>query len=259
MIFGCVFAGNVAQTGGGLLNWSDGRTEILRCTLYGNRADTGSAICTRLSAPNELSAGCSIVAFNVGGECAVSGTDSNTVELWCSNVYGNLGGDYVCAVEGQLENMNGNLSEDPLFCDTANGDYSIREISVCAPANNSCGQAGVLIGALGVGCSSTDVDDPAGDDALPDRHTLSQNYPNPFNPQTNIEFYLSRASDVTIEIYNVMGQKVRGLVSERLSAGQKLVTWDGKDKNGAAVSSGVYFYRITAEDFEETRKMVLLK
>lgn len=94
---------------------------------------------------------------------------------------------------------------------------------------------------------------------LPGDFALSQNYPNPFNPETRIEFSLPRASYVILEIYNVLGERVRVLVSERLSAGHKAVTWDGKDDNGSTVSSGIYLYRITADEFAEAKKMVLLK
>jgi hypothetical protein len=95
--------------------------------------------------------------------------------------------------------------------------------------------------------------------ALPTGFNLSQNYPNPFNPETRIEFSLPHTGQVTIEIYNILGQKVKTLVNERLSAGKKTVTWDGTDDSGALVSSGVYLYRIKPGDFVEAKKMVLLR
>ncbi len=94
---------------------------------------------------------------------------------------------------------------------------------------------------------------------LPSRYSLGQNYPNPFNPETYIDFALPRASHVTFTVYNMLGQQVRTLVDERLSAGPKTVTWDGTDDHGRTVSSGIYFYRLQAVDFQETRKMVLMK
>ncbi|MCK4511011.1 T9SS type A sorting domain-containing protein [bacterium] len=86
------------------------------------------------------------------------------------------------------------------------------------------------------------------------RATLSQNYPNPFNPLTEISFALPYASQVRLEIFNVMGQKPTTLVEGRLSRGHHNYTWDG---SGAA--SGVYFYRLEASGFSETKKMLLLK
>jgi len=94
---------------------------------------------------------------------------------------------------------------------------------------------------------------------LPAHFVLSQNYPNPFNPETRIEFDLPRGSFVTFDVYNIVGRRIRNLANERLSAGRKVVTWDGRDDKGQLVSSGIYFYRIVADDFTATKKMILLK
>jgi flagellar hook assembly protein FlgD len=64
---------------------------------------------------------------------------------------------------------------------------------------------------------------------------------------------------VRIEIFNILGQRVRTLVDEHLRPGHKLVDWDGKDDSGEEVSSGIYFYRIATEEFSEAKKMLLLK
>jgi len=98
-----------------------------------------------------------------------------------------------------------------------------------------------------------------GGDSRPTSFTLSQNYPNPFNPRTQIRFDLPVRTHVNLVVYNVLGQRVNTLVDEVLSRGQYVVDWDGADQGGSAVSSGIYFYRIEAETFTETRKMVLLK
>jgi hypothetical protein len=94
---------------------------------------------------------------------------------------------------------------------------------------------------------------------LPKEFDLSQNYPNPFNPTTVIEYALPKASQVKIQIYNILGQKVRNLVDEQQEAGYKTIYWDGKDDHGKEISSGVYFYRIVARDFVKCKKMTLLK
>lgn len=89
---------------------------------------------------------------------------------------------------------------------------------------------------------------------LPIEYFLGQNYPNPFNPITVISFALPEASDVKLEIYNIMGQKVATVADRRFEAGNYSVEWDG-----SRVASGVYFYKLTAGEFVETKKMVLLK
>ncbi len=104
----------------------------------------------------------------------------------------------------------------------------------------------------------TDVEDDSRN-LLPQEYSLSQNYPNPFNPETTIEYNIPTRSHVTIEVYNILGQKTRTLVDELKSAGDFQITWDGNDSNGTKVSTGIYFYRIKANDFVKSRKMLLLK
>jgi len=93
----------------------------------------------------------------------------------------------------------------------------------------------------------------------PDGFQLSQNYPNPFNPQTSIGFNLPSAGHVTLKVYNILGQEVAVLVDGELTAGPHQAVWDGTDESGQAVTSGVYFYRITTESASQTRKMLLMK
>jgi hypothetical protein len=99
----------------------------------------------------------------------------------------------------------------------------------------------------------------SGPAALPEVYTLEQNYPNPFNPSTVIYYNLPAATDVNLVVYNTLGQKVKTLVSTAQTAGQHSVEWDGTDENGNAVSSGVYFYKLTSPDYSATRKMMLIK
>ena len=87
-----------------------------------------------------------------------------------------------------------------------------------------------------------------------------KNYPNPFNPKTTINFSVTQTSSfVTLDIYNIKGQKVKHLVSDQLPTGQHSVVWDGRDDNGKSVSSGIYFYKLKTNNFEKTRKMILMK
>lgn len=94
---------------------------------------------------------------------------------------------------------------------------------------------------------------------LPKEFSLEQNFPNPFNPATSISFSLPEPGFVQLEVYNVLGQNVRALVEREMEAGKHIIDWDGKDDNGRAVASGVYFYRIQYNDLNACRKMVLLK
>ena len=94
---------------------------------------------------------------------------------------------------------------------------------------------------------------------LPREYALSQNYPNPFNPLTSIQYALPEAGQVELVVYNIMGHQVRRLVSGRKEAGYHKVLWNGRDDSGREVPSGIYFLRVQAGEFIQTKRMVLLK
>jgi len=94
---------------------------------------------------------------------------------------------------------------------------------------------------------------------LPDEFALNQNYPNPFNPTTTIKFQLPEQSDVSITVYNMAGQQVTSLVNTSMDAGYHQVTWNGTNDAGVQMSSGMYIYRIRADEFTESRKMILMR
>jgi hypothetical protein len=89
---------------------------------------------------------------------------------------------------------------------------------------------------------------------MPSNFTLEQNYPNPFNPNTNIQFELPQSGFVTLEIFNITGEKVGVLISEELSSGRYNYEW-----NGSNLPSGIYFYKLQVDSFIESKKMILLK
>ena len=96
-------------------------------------------------------------------------------------------------------------------------------------------------------------------ESTPPHFSLSQNYPNPFNPQTSIRYALPQDAQVKLVIYNILGEKVKILVDEHQSAGYQVIWWEGKDERGDKVASGVYFYRLEADNFSEVKKMLLVK
>lgn len=110
-----------------------------------------------------------------------------------------------------------------------------------------------------------EVKDPFSDvrqqssELLPIEYALEQNHPNPFNPSTVIEFALPKASMTNLSIFNILGQRIATLVDKELPAGFYQVTWDGTSDNGSVVATGIYFYRIEAEKFQSTKKLMLLK
>ena len=97
------------------------------------------------------------------------------------------------------------------------------------------------------------------EEIIPLTFDLAQNYPNPFNPTTTISYRLAQQGEITIHIYNILGQRVRILVDAIQPAGAYRVQWKGVDDRGLAVSSGVYIYRMKAAEFVKVKKMLFLK
>ncbi len=94
---------------------------------------------------------------------------------------------------------------------------------------------------------------------LPNGTGLSQNYPNPFNPSTLIGFTLPSRSDVTVEVFDLLGRSVVELFSGQLGVGDHTLEWNGRNQAGSPVASGVYFYRLTTDAGSLSRKMLLVK
>ncbi len=122
--------------------------------------------------------------------------------------------------------------------------------------SNDLNQGTLVVALSGVG------DVPVGireNDQIPHEFAMGQNYPNPFNPTTVIQFELPVDGPATLEIYDLLGSRVRTLATGPHEAGYYRVAWDGKNGSGRPVTSGVYLYRLTAAEFVATRKMILIK
>jgi hypothetical protein len=103
----------------------------------------------------------------------------------------------------------------------------------------------------------TDVDNPQ--NLIPAQFSLEQNFPNPFNPSTSIRFTLDSPGYARLDVFNLLGQRVRTLADRVCPAGSHEVTWDGTADDGRPVASGVYFYRLQSGSDHLTRKMTLVK
>ncbi len=110
-----------------------------------------------------------------------------------------------------------------------------------------------------VNLKATAVQDQRMDETLPETFILYQNYPNPFNPDTEIAFALPEPSEVKIVIFNTAGQFIRTLTSRHYSPGTHQVIWNGRDKEGVSLASGLYFYVLRADDRIYKKKMLLIK
>lgn len=130
---------------------------------------------------------------------------------------------------------------------------TLRALEAGRPQLNLCD--GTLVNSA-FESAGADLDNSA---VLPVDYLLGEAYPNPFNPTTSIQFQIPEDGMVKLSVFNMLGQKVRTLVSEPLQAGHHLVTWDSTNDAGIQVASGVYVYQIDVNDFTKAHKMVLLK
>jgi hypothetical protein len=94
---------------------------------------------------------------------------------------------------------------------------------------------------------------------IPTEFALNQNYPNPFNPQTNFSIDLPEAQDVSLVVYNILGQNVMTVAEGMYEAGSYTFTWNGKNSHGDDVPSGIYFYSLRTAEFSKTNKMMLIR
>lgn len=247
----CLFAGNTATRGGAAGCWYGATPMFTGCTMVQNTAsDQGGALyCTGGSVATVER---TLIAFNTGGG-AVACVNEGSASLVCSDVYGNVGGDWTGCLAGQ-EDLDGNFSLDPIFCPPSpDPTWELSADSPCLPDNSPCGQ---LVGALGQGCGAAGV--PVASSA-PLLQVLG-NHPNPFNPSTIIAFHLQQPATVDLRIYDLSGRLVRELAEgEHVAAGRHERSWDGLDAHGRVLAAGTYLYRVSAGGQEAGGAMLLLK
>ncbi len=148
------------------------------------------------------------------------------------------------------------ITAGPNFTISSTGDVILSaETTIAIIPQFFVVQGGKLQVVSGVPPVSVETEDPL----IPDEFIVHQNFPNPFNPETEIRFALTKDSHVAINVYNTLGQQIGTLIDTEYAAGFHSVRWDGKDRNGSPVSSGVYLYQIQAGEFSQVRKMSLIR
>jgi len=162
---------------------------------------------------------------------------------------------------------DGNIDADPQFVDSGSEPCQLSSSSPCRnagdpdttdlglPGYDLAGNPRISENHIDMGCYEYQGPSSIADnEQIPKVFFLKQNYPNPFNPITTIEYGLPKASDVKIEIFNILGQRVFSYKKEKKEAGYHKILI-----NGSNFSSGVYFYRFVADDYVKVKKMILLK
>ena len=273
--------GNSADFGGGIYCRLGANPSLENVTISGNTAVYyygGGIYCYFNSSPCLVNC----IMWNDSSQEIYfnSNNDPNSITIAFSDIQGGEAG-IVTNNNGTVNWLEGNIDDDPLFVGTGEHPYSLLEDSPCIDAGipdttglnlppwdiignlriwdgDGNGTAIIDMGAYEYGAPPyVDIDDNV------IVHTpevfLHQNYPNPFNPTTTINYSLKENSKVSLNIYNIKGQKVKQLISDQLASGGHSVVWDGRDGNNLPVSSGIYFYKLKAGDYQKVRKMILLK
>jgi len=282
--FGNRITGNVAGVGGGVACSDSSKLWMTNNTISGNVAgEAGGAIYCGLSSTSRLVN--TIMWENsaaVGDEICLEGTSSLIIEY--SDV--RYGQDSIYVEQGSvLDWGSGMIDSDPLFRDTAGGNFHLMADYCGDPSNSPCIDVGhpdsldiVLDCLLGLGTESCDlgafggtnegipvgiIDEGQDKQSLPRAITLSQNYPNPFNPTTTIRFEIPGISGhvtwVRLAVYDIRGKLIKILLESELESGCHRITWDGSNKTGGAVASGVYLYTLTLGKAVTTKKMVIIR
>ena len=134
----------------------------------------------------------------------------------------------------------------------------MRSVFILAAIRNSGQRDGIHIDDFQVNWElPTSVSD--NDQSIPYRFSLSQNYPNPFNPSTLVKFTLAERGNVNLDIYDMLGRKVKTLVSGTLESGEHEIIWNSIDESGDEVASGIYLYKLVSGGFTLVKRMTLLR
>ncbi len=165
--------------------------------------------------------------------------------------YGNAGFNVLRSFkkDGAYEKVN-----DKLIPSTQDGYYEFIDADVAAGRTHYYKLENVNIDGSASTHGPIEAEAP-----LPRDFRLADNFPNPFNPTTTVRFDLPKVAHVKLDVYNVLGQKVKTMINERMDPGYHEIMWDSKNDQGMRVSSGVYYYRISAGDFHDVKKMALIK
>jgi hypothetical protein len=141
----------------------------------------------------------------------------------------------------------------------ATGAFFAKDVQIGKLAKLSVATAFVTAPSQSLSVQQIGTQDQSLSAEIPKEFSLSQNFPNPFNPSTEIRYGLPARSHVTVAIFNMLGQEVVKLVDDEQAEGFYTVQWDGRNRAGSLISSGVYFYRIQAGNFIDLKKMIMLK
>jgi hypothetical protein len=271
VIENCQINSNTSDSiGGGICARSNGSITINNSTITGNDATfSGGGVHAWIS-------DFTVTAGSVTGNTAASNPQMEVITFLAAQAvssvtYSNIEGGWF---------GTGNIDVAPLYRDAPGGDFHLQSTacgdafdSPLIDAGNPAASDALLDCQHGLGTIRSDigafggsnlgvptgVTDGGHAEVLPKDFRLGQNFPNPFNPSTTISFKLGAPSMVTISIFNILGRHEITIVEQVKAAGVHTINWDGKDRLGRPLASGVYLYRLETDGRSESRKMLLLR
>ncbi len=247
----CVFSNNRASGGGAVYAAFTCAPRFTECTFSHNAGSAGMGGAFFLNDNANVVLENCLITFSQAG--AAFNIIMSSPVFTCCDIYGNAGGDWTGTIAGQL-GIQGNICTDPIYCDGPAFDFTLDETSPCAPENNpECG----LMGALGVGCYSSDV----AEGAVPAQLLLAADVPSSAGGLTAIRYAIpgTGTADVHLGVYDAAGRLVCALVDGPQTPGTHTLAWDGRAANGARAGSGVYFCRLVCNGETRTRNLVLVR
>jgi len=252
---GCLFHENdypypaVGGYGAGVY-YSHSTGSVASCTFAGNRAWLGGGILVSTASVVEVDS--SLIAFSTEGQGLA--VHAGVVTIALCDIFGNEGGDWVGAIAGLL-GVDCNISADPLFCDAASGDYSLRDDSPCLPENNGCG----LMGALGQGCGAeAGVAEGAGASSRPSLRLTGS--PIRYGAAIEITCQLKRPGPARLRLFDPLGRPRATIFEGSLSAGvHRLRPRLERDAQGEPLASGLYWLRLESADGGVSRSLLLVR
>jgi len=231
---------------------------FVNCTIVDNTADDycGGIIC---SLGSEITISNSILWNN--DDCQISFYEEfspNEASISYSNIQGGEAG-IITNDNGNVNWLEGNIDNPPLFVDSLTGNYHLTINSPCIDAGDPLSPLDPDGTISDMGAFYFDQINEIDENEIElVKYNLS-NYPNPFNPITTIEFSIQHDSHIELSIYNIKGQKVITLINEQMQEGIHTKIWFGVNENNKHVSSGIYFCEIKAGEKDSVKRMILLK
>jgi hypothetical protein len=267
-----IIANNIGVMAGGLFCHGNSNPVLINVTIANNKVsgsdwwdDVAEVVCWNDGNPVFINS----IISNDSQQAILLRENNAGITIAHSNIQGGVDG-IATFNSGIIHWLEGNMDTNPMFADTAHGDFRLKEGSPCIDKGiqntfivYNDGNDTLYIPPMDYVGAAPDMGAYEYGDPTSVKHevnfvlyqyTLHQNYPNPFNPSTKIKFQIQNSKFTTLKIFNILGEEVAVLVSKKLNSGNHTYQFDGKN-----LASGIYYYQLMAGEFQDVKKMILLK